>query len=224
MEERAFFGRLIFKSLVRKLMKLTSSAIIEDIDHMRKRGLASLGFFYCDFRIDDKKSLRGMLSSLLVQLCYSSNSYSAILSDFYSEHDNGSRHPSDNALIGCLKRILKLHGKAPVYLIIDGLDAYPNSFGKPSPREDVLKFVEEVVSLHTANLHICITSRREADITKALGPLSFNQVSLDDESGQTQDIVNYIKFVVYTDRSMEKWSAADKELAIEVLTKHADGM
>jgi hypothetical protein len=87
-------------------MRSTSSTIIEDIDHRRKSGLASLAFFYCDFRIDDKKCLRGLLSSLLVQFCRLSNPYSTILSDFYSEYDNGSRHPSDKALIGCLKHIL----------------------------------------------------------------------------------------------------------------------
>lgn len=99
---------------------------------MRRSGLASLGFFYCDFSDDDKMCLRGLLSSLLVQFCRFSDSYSAILSDLYSEHDDGSRHPSDEALIGCLKRILKHPGQAPVYIIIDGLDECPNTIGMPS--------------------------------------------------------------------------------------------
>jgi hypothetical protein len=54
---------------------LASSTIVEDIDAMRKAGLASLAFFYCDFREDQKKDLRGLLSSLLVQLCHQSDSY-----------------------------------------------------------------------------------------------------------------------------------------------------
>src|ERR1700733_7686666 len=70
-----------------------SSTIIGDIDDMRKAGLASLAFFYYDFREDQKKDLRGLLSSLLVQLCHQSDSYSDILSELYSEHANGSRHP-----------------------------------------------------------------------------------------------------------------------------------
>ena len=201
-------------------MKWNSSTIIEDIDHMRKSGLASLAFF-CDFRDDDKKNLRGLLSSLLVQFCHSSDSYSAILSNFYSEHDKGSRHPSDNALIGCLKRIIKHPGQAPVYIIIDALDECPNTFGMPSPRGEVLEFVEELVDLHLANLHICITSRPEADIKDCLDPLPFNQISLHTESGQVEDIVNYIKFVV---QKMKRWRASDKELVVEVLTNKVDGM
>lgn len=205
-------------------MKWTSSTIIEDIYHIRKSGLASLAFFYCDFRDDDKKNLRGLVSSLLVQLCHSSDSYSAILSDFYSEHDNGSRHPSDKALIECLKRMLKYPGQAPVYIIIDALDECPNTFGTPTPREKVLGFVEELVDLGLGNLHICITSRFEADITTSLVPSLFHQISLDDESGQIQDIVTYVNFVINTDRRMRNWRAADKELVIEVLTKKSDGM
>ena len=205
-------------------MKMTSSTIIEDIDHMRKSGLASLAFFYFDFRDDDKKSLSGLLSSLLVQFCHSSDCYSAILSDFYQEHENGSRHPSDNALIGCLKRILEHPGQAPAYIIIDALDECPNTSGMPTPREKVLKFVEDLVSLRLTTLHICITSRPEADIMYSLDPLPLNQLSLHTESGQLQDIIDYIKFVVDTDPKMQKWRAADRELVIEVLTNKFDGM
>jgi hypothetical protein len=205
-------------------MKRTSSTIIEDIDHMRKRGLASLAFFYCDFRDDKKKNLRGLLSSLLVQFCQSSDSYSAILSDFYSEHDNGSRPPNDEALIGCLKRVLKHPGQAPVYIVIDALDECPNTFGMLSPREKVLKFVEELVDLHLTDLHICVTSRPEADITTTLDSLPFNQISLHTEMGQVQDIVEYIKSVVRADPKMKRWRPADKELVIEVLTNKVDGM
>jgi hypothetical protein len=200
-------------------MKWTSSTIIEDIDHWRRNGLASLAFFYCDFRMDDKRCLRGLLSSLLVQFCRFSNSYSTILSDFYSEHDNGSRHPSDKALIECLKRILKQPGQAPIYVIIDGLDECPNLFDIPSPREKVLKFVEELVDLHLENLHICVTSRLEADIKVSLDRLPFDQISLHTESGQAQDIVDYVRSVVDTDEKMKRWKAADKKHVVEVLTR-----
>jgi hypothetical protein len=191
---------------------------------MCRSGLASLAFFFCDFRVDDKKCLRGLLSSLLAQFCHLSDSYSAILSDFYSEYDNGWRHPSDEALTGCLKRILKHPGQAPIYIIIDGLDECPDLIGVPTPREKVLKFVKELVDLHLENLHICITSRLEADIKSSLDRLPFNQISLDTESGQVQDIIDYIKSVVNTDEKMKRWKDGDKELVVEVLTRQSDTM
>ena len=191
---------------------------------MRKIGQASLAIFYCDFRDDAKRNLRGLLSSLLIQLCRSSNPYSEILSTFYSEHDNGSRKPSDKALIGCLKRILKHSGQAPVYVIIDALDECPNTFGMPTAREKVLLFVKELVDLKLSNFRICITSRPEADITISLDPLPFKKISLHGESGQVQDIVDYIKYIVHTDLKMKGWRTADKELVIKVLTNKVDGM
>jgi len=191
---------------------------------MRKRGLASLAIFYCDFKADDKKELRGLVSSLLVQLCHQSDAYSTILFDFYSAYDCGSRHANDEALIGCLKCMLKHPRQAPVYIIIDALDECPDRFDRPSPRETVVKFAEELIGLRLPNLRICITSRPEADIRRVLDPFPSHHISLHDERGQIQDIVDYIRSVVNTDPKMEVWKAEDKELVIEVLTKKADGM
>src|SRR6266576_3909296 len=105
----------------RELMLLASSAIIEDIRTLQKSGLASLAFFYCDFRDDQKKNVRGLLSSLLVQLGEQSDAYSAILSDFYAVHCRGSQHASDDGLSECLKDMLKLPKQAPVHIVIDAL-------------------------------------------------------------------------------------------------------
>ena len=191
---------------------------------MRKRGLASLAFFYCDFRDVNKKNLRGLLSSILLQLCDHSDSYSTILSEFYSAHGNGSRDPSDDELTGCLEGMLRHPGQAPAYIIIDGLDECPDTFGMPSPREKVLVFLERLVKLHLQNLHVCITSRPEVDIQATINPLPFRAVSLHDERGQRQDIINYVRSMVYTDTKMERWRPEDKELVIDVLTNKADGM
>jgi hypothetical protein len=175
-----------------------SSTIIEDIRAMRKAGLASLAFFYCDFREDRKKELRGLLSSFLVQLCHQSDSYFDILSKFYSEHDKGLRPPSDDALAGCLKDLLNLPGLAPVYLIVDALDECPNPSVVRSPRAKVLSLIEELVKTQILNLRVCVTSRPELDIKDVLDPLIFRSVSLHDESGQKRDIEDYIKSVINT--------------------------
>jgi hypothetical protein len=203
---------------------LASSTIIEDIDAMRKAGLASLAFFYCDFREDQKRGLRGLLSSLLVQLCHQSDSYCDMLFNFYSEHAKGSRHPSDEALAECLKNLLKLPGQAPVYLIVDALDECPNTDAVTSPRDEVLNLIEDLIKSQIPNLRICVTSRPEADIKVVLDPLISHSVSLHDESGQKIDIEEYIKSVINTDRKNRMWRAEDKQLVIDVLTKKADGM
>jgi hypothetical protein len=86
---------------------------------LQKSGLASLAFFYCDFRDDKNKDRRELLSSLLVQLGEQSDAFSAILSKFYEAHRRGSQqsHASDNELANCLKDMLKLPGQATVHII-----------------------------------------------------------------------------------------------------------
>jgi hypothetical protein len=205
-------------------MALTSSTIIEHINSMRKSGLASLAFFYCDFREDDKRDLRGLVLSVLVQLFHQSDSYSQILSTFHSEHAKGSQHPSDDELVQCLKDILEVAGQAPVYLIVDGLDECLNTSAMPSPREKVLMLLEDLVNSRLPNLRICVTSRPEPDIKAVLEPLTFRSVSLHNEGGQLEDIDNYIKSVVNTDPMMRRWKAADKELVVDLLMKKSDGM
>ena len=187
-------------------------------------GLASLAFFYCDFREDQKKELRGLLSSLLLQLCDQSYAYSAALSNFYSAYGNGSQRATDSELQQCLLRMLELPGQATTYIVLDGLDECPMTTGIPSSREGVLEVVRELVGLRIPNLRICVTSRSDADIGAVLSPIALSSLSLHDESGQIQDIAEYIKFVVHHDPKMGAWREEEKELVIEALTMKADGM
>jgi hypothetical protein len=202
----------------------TSSTIIENLDAMRKAGLASLGFFYCDFREDDKRDLRGLLSSLLAQLCHQSDSYCDTLFKFYSDHVNGLRRPSDDALVGCLKSILKLPKQAPVYLVVDALDECPNIPSLRSPRAKVLNLIEELIKSKFPNLRICVTSRHETDIKNVFGPLYFRSISLHDQREQKWDIEGYIKSVINGHANNRGWGEEHKRLVIDVLTEKADGM
>jgi hypothetical protein len=179
--------------------------------------------FYYDFREEKKKDLRGLLSSVLFQLCSQSYSYYDILSTFYSTYQDGARSPSDDELIRCFMDLLNLPGQVPVYLVVDALDECPNT-SLPSYRNEVLMFLEDLVGSKLPNLCICVTSRPETDIKPILEPLTFRSVSLHDESGQNEDIENYIKAVVNTDRRMQRWTSVHRQLVTDVLTERADGM
>jgi hypothetical protein len=191
---------------------------------MRKSGVASLAIFYHDFREDQKKDIRGLLTSVLFQLCHQSDSYHDILSTFYLAHRHGAQSPSNMDLIRCLKDLLSLSGQAPIYLIVDALDECPDTSTLSSPREEALTLLEDLVDSQLPCLRICVTSRPEADIKRSLEPLSFCSISLHDESGQMEDIENYINSVVNTNRKMQRWTSEHKQLAIDVLTRRADGM
>ena len=134
-----------------------------------------------------------------------------------------TRSPSNDELIRCFKDLLHLPGKAPVYLIVDALDECPNTT-LLSHRDQVLLFLQDLVDSRLPNLRICVTSRPETDIKSILDPLTFRSVPLHDESGQKEDIENYIKFIVNTDRRMRRWTPVHKQLVVDVLTERADGM
>ena len=191
---------------------------------LRDAGLGLTAYYYFDFRNKAKQDVRGLLSSFLVQLCAKSDSCYQVLSRLYSTHDNGSRLPDDVALVQCLKDMLGLPEQPTIYLIADALDECPGTSGVVSPRDWVLELIEDLVESHPPNLRICITSRPEADIVEALGPLASHTVSLHDEEGQRQDIINYVTSVAHSDRKMRKWRAEDKKLVIDTISEKADGM
>jgi hypothetical protein len=184
-----------------------------------------MAYFDFDFRDVDKQKLRNLLPSLLIQLSARSDLCCDILSQLYTAHDRGVRKPSDRAMVECLKEMLSLEAQPPTYIILDALDECPvTSTVPPSPREEVLEFVDELVALRLSNLHICVTSRPEHDIRVVLERLTEHPVSLHDESGQQEDITNYVTSFVHSNQRLQRWRDEDKNLVIKILSEKADGM
>jgi hypothetical protein len=183
-----------------------------------------MAYFYFDFRDADKQRLCDLLPSLLIQLSARSDPCCDILSRLYSSHDRGVQKPSDHAMVECLKEMLSLEAQGPIYILMDALDECPITSTVPSPREEVLELVDELVGLHLPNLHICVSSRPEHGIQAVLERLTLRPVSLHDESGQQEDIANYVSSFVLSDRRMQRWLEEDKDQVIRTLSEKADGM
>ena len=207
-------------------MYSVSSTVIQDIEAMSKTGNASMAYFYFDFRDANKQGPRDLLLSIVTQLSASSNPCCDILLDLYFVHDEGKKQPSDTGLAECLKEMVALPDQCPIYLIIDALDESSSTSGIPSPRERVLDLLKELVEPRLPHLRVCVTSRPEYDIREVLEPLTSRRVSLHDQSGQKEDIVEYVKSVVYSNSEpiMRRWRTEDKELVVDVLSERAGGM
>ena len=188
------------------------------------RGLALMGYYYFDFKDIAKQGIRGLLAPLLSQFCATSDPCYRLLSDLYLENHEGSQQPDNKTLIETLKKILRLPDEPMKCIIMDAIDGCPNTSGFPTPREDVLDLLESIVSLGLPNLCICVTSRSEIDIQIVLEPLTSLHMSLHDQSGQKQDILDYIKNVVHSDRRMRRWRPEDKQMVVGTLSAKADGM
>jgi hypothetical protein len=223
-QERTLVRYSCATAILWKLTSLLSSAIIEDIDAMRKAGLASMAYFYCDFKDNYKQSRLDMIPSLLTQLSARSDRCCDILSHLYSTYNRGAQMPTGSVLTECLKEMLSLPGPNPIYIIIDAIDECPDIPGVPSPREDTLELVKELVELRLPNLRLCVTSRPEIGIRAVLEALVSHRVSLHDEDGQRNDIADYVSAVMSSDPGFERWRDEDKNLVIKTLSERADGM
>ncbi|KAH9956392.1 hypothetical protein BJV74DRAFT_455673 [Russula compacta] len=184
------------------------SSIIQDIISLRDKGEALMAYFYFDFRDFDKQNLRNLLPSLLVQLSAQSDPCCDVLFRLYAAHDQGVQKPSDCAMIECLKEMVTLQARCPTFIVIDAPDECPIMSSIPSPREEVLELVDNLVRLHLPNLE----------------SLTLHPLSLHDESGQKQDIVDYVGCFVHSDHRMRRWRNEDKDLVIKTLSKKVDGM
>ena len=191
---------------------------------MRESENAMVAYFYCDFREDNKQSCRNLLHSLLVQFSARSESCCNILTDLYNSHHRGLLEPSDCAITGCLKQMFTILSHNPTHIILDALDECPNTSGIRSPRRQVLELVKELVALQLPNLHICVSSRRDVDIRDILQPVALVEVSLHEENGQKQAIIDYITYVVGSDENMKRWRKEDRDLVIKTLSAKAGGM
>jgi hypothetical protein len=166
------------------------------------------------------------LASLLFQLGDDSDRCRDVLHKLYTLCRDGSEQPSDAALAGCLKRMLELPGQFPIFLVVDALDECPSTSGTPSPREELLDFLDDLVGSSHSNLFICVTSRPEQDIQTVLNPLAHTsrQVSLHEEGGQRDDIKSYVQSFVHKDQKMRRWREEDRNIIISTLIERAGGM
>ena len=192
---------------------------------LRDAGLASLAYFFFDFRDEEKQNVRNFLNSLLIQLSAHLDPCRKIMSRIYWAHGKGTSQPKINILMHYLHKMLFVAAAhQPIYVIIDAIDECPNISGLPTPRAVLLDLLEELVVLRIPNLHICITSRPDIDIKIVLEPLAYSTISLHDESGQQKDISDYVCKTVNSNRKMRRWRDKDRKLVVEVLSEKADGM
>ena len=191
---------------------------------MHAAGLATMAYYYFDFRDIKKQDCDGLLSSLILQLSAESDSCYDILSQLYSDNGRGIRKPSISSLKKCLKDMLSLEGRGPIYIMVDALDECPNFPGRPSAREKALGLIEELIDLKLPNVHLCVASRLEMDIRLVLEELTTLKICLHDEIGQREDIIMYIESAVRSDRSMQRWKDGDRRLVVDTLSNRSDGM
>jgi hypothetical protein len=93
---------------------------------MREARSCLIAYYYFDFKDAAKRDVRGLLTFLLKQLVQGSDHCWDVLYQLYESRDDKSEQPSEAALTNCLKAMLELPGRIPVFIILDALDECPN--------------------------------------------------------------------------------------------------
>ena len=203
-----------------------SSSIIEEVNHNRNKSEIIACYFF-DSKKPDKHNFRGLLASLVMQLCESSKRHPASMPTLYTKCRNGSDPPSEADLTQLLNRFLtELQAHFSIHIVIDGVDNCIEAESTDPPRKTVLKFLEDLVRSRHPKLNICVTSSLKGDMEKSLKPLvaavSSRQVILHDEKGQKEDIRNYI--AAFVRNRMLALPEKDKDDVIKKLLDRAGGM
>jgi sulfur relay (sulfurtransferase) complex TusBCD TusD component (DsrE family) len=174
----------------------------------------------------DKCNLRGLLASLITQLCENSDRCPESVPALYAKCRNGSDLPSEAELMQLLNRILaELKAQFSIFIVVDGVDHCMETETTESPRKKVLKFLESLVRSRHSKLYICISSSLKEGMERSLKALaagaSSRQVILHDQVGQTEDIKTYIAGFVRN--NLWTLSDVDKEDVIKTLSERAGG-
>ncbi|KAI9437965.1 hypothetical protein H4582DRAFT_1951699 [Lactarius indigo] len=190
-----------------------------DFDEWKRKGTLFLAHGRCDSR-----RVRNLLSSLLIQLAAHSDTRRKVLQDLYSKHGDGSREPTEEALLESLKDMLKLTIQGPTFLVIDALnEALPSV----PPQADAFKVVEELVSLELPDLRIFATSQSisdpEIEGDQPLESLASHTVCLHENKGHLDDISFYIDWCIKDNKRMKRWRHEDKVDTIKTLSKKGAG-
>ena len=108
--------------IVRHSHVIYGSGIIGDIQTTCRNGLSILVIFYFHFGDTAKQDARNLLSSIFVHPCHRSDKFSQDLLPIPSTHGDGSREPSIDTLLECMKKMLVLQGQGTLYFVLDALD------------------------------------------------------------------------------------------------------
>jgi hypothetical protein len=201
-----------------------SSHIIEEVNRNKSEIIA---YYFFDCNKPDKRNFRGLLASLVTQLCENSKRHPESMPALYTKCRNGSDLPTEADLTQLLNRFLtELQAQFSIYIVIDGVDHCIEAESTESPRKKVLKFLGDLVRSRYPNLNTCITSSLNGDMEESLKPMLAGalsrQVTLHDEKGQKDDIRNYISAFVQS--HMPAWLKKDKDDVIKKLSDRAGGM
>lgn len=176
---------------------LTSTAIESAIAYSQSNIGTAVAYFYFDFTDKEKQLPDKMIRSILKQLSVQCPETPHVLSMLFSSCEDTDRPPSIDELLETLRHLMRSF--CDVYIILDALD-------ECSEREELLEFLERIMSWNVEHLHILASSRPERAIEEGIRYLikDDNRVKVQSDL-INDDIRTYIRGRLDMDPKLKRW-------------------
>lgn len=173
----------------------------------------ALAVYFFNFDDHVKQTVKGFLSSVLVQLCayLPSDSSPRALQDILDD----VRGPSSEDLINCLIETMSMF--EDVYVVLDGLDECSLDVRRKS-----LAMITELRNYDDSSLHLLISSRRNIDLQEALRAWYPLEISIDAEC-IVNDVKQYVQTEVQRNERLQLFESIKPQI-VDTVVQKSQGM
>jgi hypothetical protein len=184
--------------------------------HCETNPSSAFAYFFFDGRDgqNESQTVGSLIRSLIRQFSAAYGGVPTVLTKLYHSCHDGGSPPSVQSLNATL--LLILDAFDDVYIVLDALD-------ECAKKNDVLKWIEEMISWRKGKLHLLATSRPEEDIAKHLRLLDPDHVYIKQDL-ITRDVKRYIDCILDCDNAFDRWSDGIKANIKSKLLASAGGM
>jgi hypothetical protein len=182
-----------------------------------------VAYFYFDFRDIQKQNAKGMVQSLIYQICKRKPAMSKAVVQLWDQyrHNTRAQEPGlKDDLLPALKE--SLVGFKGIYVVLDGLDECS------SENNDLRTLLTTLNSMHqwsSSQLHLMLASRFISEIHERISPLLAIQGNVEIDLHRVEEVNEDIRKFVFAELGEHgTWSDAAKETVATALIGKAEGM
>ncbi|KAJ7091786.1 ankyrin repeat-containing domain protein [Mycena epipterygia] len=196
---------------------ILSSTIIEQLFQDRKaldlKHCTAIAYFYFDFGDTRKQFIGNAIRRLILQIsAQCPNPYKTLLE--HHQTYNGQKDLTHQQLLTLLKKLL---GELDhTYLVLDALDEC-----SPEDHDNLVDFIQTVLSWVEVRLHLVVTSQGRAIFTEKFTSLErYSQMLLQEET-TSMDIRRYLSSQLASKSALKHWKSKSDVLVPFILKKSA---
>lgn len=180
-------------------------------------------YFYFDFRDTQKQNAKGMVRSLIYQICKRRPVMPPLVTRLWDQyrHNTKAQEPGlKDDLLPALKEALV--GFKDIYIVLDGLDECSSDNDN---LRTILTTLNTIYDWSSNNLHLMITSRFIGEIHERLSNIMAINGNIEIDLHNVKEVDDDIRKYILAELSEHgAWSEAEKDSVGTALIEKAEGM